>query len=139
MPAACPASALLSLEPELQVQVLRGLGPADLRSARLACSGLRSLAGTQLVTGLQLDVVRTQRRLEALSFHWPEEEQDVVIVRPSLAQLQAEEADIEGDLGLDLPQLALQLLATHNTLIQEQQSSPSSMSGWWRCWGSTGG
>ena len=127
------ASALLSLEPELQAQVLRCLRPADLRSARLACSGLRD---TQVVTGMQVDVVRTQRYLEAGSIRWLEDEQDG---HPSLEELQNEEAGILAELSLDLPQLALQLLATHNTLIQEQQSSPSSMSGWWRCWGSTGG
>ena len=119
--AAVPAAALLSLVPELQVQILRGLGPADLRSARLACSALCSLADSQVVTGLKLDVVRPQRCLEAGSILEPEHEQykHDVIIRPSLAELQNEEAGIKEELGLDLPQLALQLLATHNTLIHE--------------------
>ena len=123
MPAAAAGSAstLLSLEPELQVQVLRGLGPADLHSARLACSGLRSLADAQVVTGLQLDVVRSERCLEADPIHWPEDAQGDG--RPSLARLQAEEADIEEELGLDLPQVALQLFAVYNTLIHEQQGT----------------
>ena len=124
--AAGPSSALLFLEPELQVQVLRGLGPAGLRSARLACSALRSLADTQVVTGLQLDVVRSQRCLEAGSIYLPEDEQEGghgEMIRPSLAELQDEEADIEEELDLDLPQLALQLLAIHNTLLHEQQGT----------------
>ena len=57
---AAPHSPLLSLEPELQVQVLSGLGPADLRSARLACRGLRCLTDTHVVTGLELQVVRSR-------------------------------------------------------------------------------
>ena len=126
MPAAAaagPASALLSLQHELQVQVLRGLGPAGVRSARLACSGLRNLVDTQVVTGLQLGVGRSQRCLDADNIHRPEDEQDGVTIRPSLEDLEIEEAGIVAELGLDLPQLDLELLAIHNTLIDEQQGA----------------
>ena len=147
--AAVPAAALLSLVPELQVQILRGLGPADLRSARLACSALCSLADSQVVTGLKLDVVRPQRCLEAGSILEPEHEQykHDVIIRPSLAELQNEEAGILAELSLDLPQLALQLLAMHDTLFEEQQGTAElqllaqqhgGLVGW-RCWSGTRG
>ena len=122
--AAGPASALLSLEPELQVQVLKGLGPADLRSARLACSVLRCLADAQVVTRLKLDVVRSQRCPE-WSIYEPEEQTwgPNEIIHPSLEDLQDEEGDIVAELGQDLPHLALQLLAIHDTLLHEQQGT----------------
>ena len=130
MPAASTdPAALLSLEPELQVQVLRGLGPADLRSARLACCGLRGLVDTQVVTGPQLDVVQSPRYpKEQEGLYWPERQQEdrYRVTRLSLADLQAEEASIRQLLGeeiLDLQQLATQLVTSHNKLIHEQQST----------------
>ena len=123
MPVAAASAGQLSLVPELLVEFLRGLGPADLRSARLACSGLRSLVDTQVVTGLKLDVALSERppywRIDE-----PEDEQaddNGVVFRHSLEDLEDEEAGIAAGLGLGLPQLALQLLAIHDTLLQEQK------------------
>ena len=128
-------SAINLLEPELQVQFLQALGPTDLRSARLACRNLRCLADKHVVTGLQLNVVASERTPgDQQGLYIPELEviprrggDHVENARPSLRNLEAVETSLEEKLEAEEEEEQLDLYTAHRRLILHEQQGTAEL------------